>query len=71
MLIVKVKEGNVDKALKALKNKVVKTKQLQHLQERTEFVKPSVARRMEIKDATYRERKRTDVEKDIWYRKKL
>lgn len=64
MLIVKV-NGNIEKALKALKNKVIKTQQVQELQRRTEFVKPSVKRRMEIKDAAYRQKKRTEAEKDL------
>jgi len=65
MLIVKVKEGNVDKALKALKNKVVKTKQLQQLQYKTEFFKPSVERRQEILSAKYRQKKIADYEKNL------
>jgi small subunit ribosomal protein S21 len=63
MLIVKV-NGNIEKALKTLKNKVIKTQQVQELQKRTEFVKPSVKRRTEIKDAIYRQKKRTEAEKD-------
>lgn len=65
MLIVKVKEGNVDKALKALKNKVVKTKQVQQLQERGEFIKPSVERRQEVLSAKYRQKKFSDYEKNL------
>ena len=63
MLIVKV-NGNIEKALKTLKNKVIKTQQVQELQKRTEYVKPSVKRRTEIKDAIYRQKKRTEAEKD-------
>jgi len=63
MLIVKV-NGNIEKALKLLKNKVIKTQQVQELQKRTEYVKPSVKRRTEIKDAIYRQKKRTQTEKD-------
>lgn len=63
MLIVKV-NGNIEKALKTLKNKVIKTKQLEELQNRTEYVKPSVRRRTEIKDAVYRQKKRTEAERD-------
>jgi small subunit ribosomal protein S21 len=63
MLIVKV-NGNIEKALKALKNKVIKTQQVQELQQRTEYVKPSVKRRMEIKDAAYRQKKRTEAERE-------
>jgi small subunit ribosomal protein S21 len=63
MLVVKV-NGNIEKALKALKNKVVKTQQIQELQSRTEFVKPSVKRRTEIKDAVYRQKKRNEAERE-------
>jgi small subunit ribosomal protein S21 len=65
MLVVKVKEGNVDKALKALKNKVVKTKQVQQLQEKTEYTKPSVERRQEILSARYRQKKLAEYEKNL------
>jgi small subunit ribosomal protein S21 len=64
MLIVKV-NGNIEKALKTLKNKVIKTQQVQELQRRTEYVKPSVKRRTEIKDAIYRQKKRSEAEKDF------
>ena len=63
MLIIKV-NGNIEKALKTLKNKVIKTKQLEELQNRTEYVKPSVRRRTEIKDAIFRQKKRTEAERD-------
>ena len=63
MLIVKVKDGNIDKALKALKNKVVKTKMVEQLRERNEYTKPSVRRRQVIKDATYLQKKQDELEK--------
>lgn len=63
MLIVQV-NGNIEKALKTLKNKVIKTQQVQELQRRTEFVKPSVKRRTEIKDAIYRQKKRSEAERE-------
>lgn len=53
MLVVDVKKDGIEKALKTLKSKVIKTKQNQILFERKEFVKKSVTRRAEILKATY------------------
>lgn len=53
MLIVEVKKGNIEKALKDLKGKVIKTKQNSILFGRKEFMKKSVERRAEVKRATY------------------
>lgn len=53
MLIVEVKKGNIEKALKDLKGKVIKTKQNSILFGKKEFVKNSVVKRTEIKKATY------------------
>jgi len=47
------KEKNLETALKSYKNKVQKTKQIQNLRERKEFVKPSVVRRKEVLNAIY------------------
>ncbi len=47
------KEKNLEAALKSYKNKVQKTKQIQNLRERKEFVKPSVIRRKEVLKAIY------------------
>lgn len=52
MLIVKV-DKNIEAALKIYKSKVQKTKQIQKLKERQEFVKPSVKRRKEVLKAQY------------------
>jgi small subunit ribosomal protein S21 len=52
MLIVKI-EKNIETALKVYKSKVQKTKQIQKLRERQEFVKPSVKRREEVLKAQY------------------
>jgi small subunit ribosomal protein S21 len=57
MLIIPVKnEKSLEQALKAYKFKVYKTKQIQKLQERQEFKKPSVKKRQEIKKAEYRQK---------------
>lgn len=53
MLKVDVKKDGIEKALKTLKSKVIKTKQNQILFERKEFVKKSVLRRAEILKASY------------------
>ena len=47
------KEKNLETALKSYKNKVHKTKQIQNLRERKEFVKPSIVRRKEVLNAMY------------------
>lgn len=53
MLVVEVKKDGIEKALKTLKSKVIKTKQNQILFERKEFVKKSVVRRAQILKASY------------------
>jgi small subunit ribosomal protein S21 len=57
MLIVNVKEhGNIERALKALKSKVIKTRQVKQLQERKEFVKYSVKKRNTKLKAIYKDK---------------
>lgn len=59
MLIINLNNGeNLEKALKTLKSKVIKTKQNQILFDRKEYTKPSVRRRAEVLKAVYIERKR-------------
>jgi small subunit ribosomal protein S21 len=54
MIIIDLKkEKSIESALKTYKNKIQKTKQIQKLRERKEFVKPSVTRREEILKAKY------------------
>ena len=53
MLIVQVKKDGIEKALKTLKSKVIKTKQNQILFEKKEFVKKYVVRRAQILKASY------------------
>ena len=47
------KEKNIESALRTYKSKVQKTKQIQKLRERQEFVKPSVIKRKERLKAVY------------------
>ena len=46
-------ERSIETALRTYKNKVQKTKQIQKLRGRQEFVKPSVTRRKEVLKAKY------------------
>ena len=50
------KNDNLEKALKTLKSKVIKTKQQRELFERKEFVKPSVKKRTQKLKAIYSQR---------------
>jgi small subunit ribosomal protein S21 len=52
MLIVNV-EGNIEKALKLFKSKVIKTKLMTQLRNRKEFTKKSITRRTEVNKAKY------------------
>lgn len=47
------KEKSIESALRTYKSKVQRTKQIQKLRERQEFVKPSVVRRKEVLKAKY------------------
>jgi small subunit ribosomal protein S21 len=57
MIIIDMKkEKSIESALKSYKSKVQRTKQIQQLRERQEFVKPSVKRRAEVLKAVYVEK---------------
>lgn len=59
MIVIQIqKDKNIENALKLLKNKVQKTKMVQELRARQEFVKPSVKRRSQILKAIYLQKKR-------------
>lgn len=60
MLIVEVKNGKIERALKALKKKVRNTKQNQELRSRQEFVKKSTKKRQQKKKAAYKQSLRND-----------
>jgi small subunit ribosomal protein S21 len=54
MIIIKITQSNpLEKALKTLKSKVIKTKQNQILFEKREYTKKSVLRRAQILNAKY------------------
>jgi len=57
MIIVQVKnEKSLEQALKIYKFKIYKTKQIQKLQERQEYKKPSVKRRAQVQKAKYKQK---------------
>jgi len=51
MLIVGIKNGNIEAALKEYKRKVQKVKQVEELRERKEFTKKSVKKRLQLEEA--------------------
>jgi len=57
MLIVHVKKnGGIERALKELKSKIIKTKQNSNLNKRKEFTKKSVKNREVLNKAIYRQK---------------
>lgn len=59
MLIIDIKgSDNLERALKQLKSKVIKTKQQQVLNERKEYTKKSVKERKKILKAIYIQKKK-------------
>ena len=58
--MIDVKDGNVERALKEFKRKVMKTRLVQELRERQSYTKKSVKRREEIIKAQYRESMKDD-----------
>ena len=62
MIIIDVtKDKNIESALRAYKQKVQKTKQIQKLRVRQEFVKPSVNKRKEVLKAIYVQQKKNGL----------
>jgi ribosomal protein S21 len=59
MLIVKVnKNGGIEKAIKELKSKVIKTGQNSHLNNRKEHTKKSVLKRQILNKSIYRQKQK-------------
>jgi small subunit ribosomal protein S21 len=56
MLIVHVKKNDIERALKELKSKVIKTRQNSHLNNRKEFTKKSVEKRDLLNKAIHRQK---------------
>lgn len=60
MLIIEVKKGNVEGALKQFKSKVIKTKLVSQLQDRKRHKKKSDVNRQIKKNAIYKQKKFSD-----------
>jgi small subunit ribosomal protein S21 len=59
MIIVEIKNGeNIERALKTLKSKVIKTKQNQKLLDKKKYTKPSVVNRNKVLKAIYIQKKK-------------
>lgn len=64
MLIIEVESGNIEKALKKYKSKVIKTKQITELRNRQEFEKPSSKKRADLSKAKHLQKKKDLIDKD-------
>ena len=62
MLIVEVKKGNVDKALKVMRRKVKLTKQLLRLRNGRQYIKKSEQKRHQLQKAKYRQKYMDDLD---------
>jgi ribosomal protein S21 len=60
MIIIEVVKGNIERALKEYKGKVIKTRQMSQLNDRKEFDKKSVRKRKEKSKGVYKEKKRRE-----------
>jgi ribosomal protein S21 len=60
MLIIEVKKGNVEGALKQFKSKAIKTKLVSQLQDRKTYKKKSDVNRQIKKNAIYKQKKYSD-----------
>ena len=62
MLITHVNKGNIERALKEYKGKVIKTRQMSELNNRKEFEKESVKKRRKKEKGIYKEKKKRGEE---------
>lgn len=61
MLIIPVKNNDVERALKSLKNKVIKIQQTKQLQDRKFYKKKSDTKRQILKNAIYKSSKNIEL----------
>jgi len=62
MLQIKVKKGNIERALKEYKGKIIRTRQMREINDRKEYEKSSVKNRRIKKKGEYRQKKRRENE---------
>jgi len=58
MIKVEVKKGNIERALKEYKSKIIKTRQMSELNDRKEHEKPSVKKRRLKQKGEYKHKKK-------------
>jgi len=58
MLIVQIKNGNIERGLRELKGKFIKTKVVKECKDREEYLKESVRKREEKIKAIYNQKKK-------------
>lgn len=63
-IVVTVKGGNIEKALRELKRKYTAQGITEELRERSQYTKPSVRRRNVVKSAAYKQKKKSALDKD-------
>jgi small subunit ribosomal protein S21 len=57
MIVIEIKNGNVEGALKIYKKKVQNVKQIEQLRERQTYEKPSVKKRLLMEEAKRKDKK--------------
>ena len=62
MLKVEVKGGNIERAIKEMRRKVIRTQLIKQLRDNKQFTKPSIKRREEILKAQYVQKKKEEDE---------
>lgn len=60
MLIINVKNGDINRALKEYKSKIIKTRQMRELNDRKEYTKPSEENRKQNKKAVYVQKRKNE-----------
>jgi|TARA_R110000803_G_scaffold61952_1_gene122041 small subunit ribosomal protein S21 len=58
MLKIKVEKGNIERALKKYKSKVIKTRLMTEIKDRKDFEKPSIKNRRIKEKGVYKQKKR-------------
>jgi small subunit ribosomal protein S21 len=66
LVIVKVRDNNLTQALKVFKKKVSKSGHLEELKSRTEYLKPSVVKRLQKNKAVRKQQIKQEQERE-WY----
>jgi len=63
LVSVEVRNGDINKAIKVFKQKVIQSGHIEELKERKEYIQPSIKRRLEIEEAIRKNRRKVKREK--------